>query len=620
MQESNKRFSIAPAGRRCLARTWKTWTWILIVAWSLSSPSGGLASSLQQVERVRSFLDDAEARLMQAWIESARASWIQSTYINNDTELMAAKAAEKSTGMAVELAQQAATFAAEGVDPEQSRKLNMLRLALTVPAPNNPSDTAELSRLQAKMESAYGKAKFCPDRGECWDLQEMGRIMAESRDAERLLMAWTGWRSLFPPMKADYLRYVELGNQGARELGFVDLGDMWRAKYDMAPDEFGAELDRLWDQVRPLYISLHGYVRNRLRRHYGADSVSVDGPIPAHLLGNMWAQQWGNIYDLVAPEDTDPGYDLSERLQEKKLSEIDMVRYGERFFMSLGFDPLPETFWERSLFVQPRDRDVVCHASAWSIDGQDDVRIKMCININAEDFATIHHELGHNFYQRAYKIQSPLFQDSANDGFHEAIGDTIALSVTPPYLRELGLIDEEPSADKDIGLLLQMALDKIAFLPFGLLVDQWRWKVFSGEIAEEDYNDSWWELREAYQGVAPPIARESSNFDPGAKYHVPASTPYSRYFLAHILQFQFHRALCKDAGYEGPLNRCTIYNSERAGAKLETMLKMGASRPWPDALEAVTGERKMDASAILDYFAPLKAWLDNQNEGVQLGW
>ena len=581
---------------------------------------GGLAFGAEDADEVRAFLVDAENRLQQAWVASARASWVQSTYINKDTELIAARESERATALAVELAQQAAGFGTEGLSPLDVRKLNMLRLALTVPAPNNPEQTGELALIQAKMESDYGTAKFCPDQGECWDLQEMGRIMAESRDAERLLMAWTGWRAQFPPMKADYQRYVELGNKGARELGFVDLGDMWRAKYDMPSDAFAIELDRLWAQVEPLYLSLHGYVRHRLRQHYGEDAVDAEGPIPAHLLGNMWAQQWGNIYDLVAPEDTDSGFDLTDRLKEKRFTELDMVRYGERFFTSLGFAPLPQTFWDRSLFVQPRDRDVVCHASAWSIDGKDDLRIKMCININAEDFATVHHELGHNFYQRAYNVQPPLFQASANDGFHEAIGDTIALSVTPAYLVELGFLDVEPSEDKDIGLLLQMALDKVAFLPFGLMVDQWRWKAFSGETSPEDYNDSWWKLRMHYQGVASPVDRPKESFDPGAKYHVPASTPYSRYFLAHILQFQFHRALCKEAGYEGPLNRCTIFDSKRAGAKLERMLTMGSSRPWPDALEALTGERSMDASAILDYFAPLKTWLDEQNEGVPLGW
>jgi peptidyl-dipeptidase A len=421
-------------------------------------------------------------------------------------------------------------------------------------------------------------------------------------------------------MRKRYARMVALANKGARETGFTDTGAMWRSNYDMPPDAFAAELDRLWQQVRPLYVSLHAYVRWQLEKKYGAGLVSEDRPIPAHLLGNMWAQGWTNIYPLIAPPNADPGYDLTEILKAKQIDPVGMVHYGERFFISLGFAPLPQTFWERSLFTKPRDREVVCHASAWDVDFAEDLRIKMCIEQKADDFTTIHHELGHNFYQRAYDQQPPLFRGSANDGFHEAIGDTIALSVTPEYLKQIGLLETVPPASADIGLLLHRALDKVAFLPFGLLIDKWRWEVFSGKVTPENYNKAWWELREKYQGVAPPVARSEADFDPGAKYHVASNTPYARYFLAAILQYQFHRALCREAGYKGPLHRCSIYDNKEAGARLNKMLSMGASRPWPEALEVLTGEKQMDATAILEYFAPLKAWLDEQNKGHKVDW
>jgi peptidyl-dipeptidase A len=416
------------------------------------------------------------------------------------------------------------------------------------------------------------------------------------------------------------MRYVQLGNKGARELGFADMGAMWRSKYDMPPDDFAAEVDRLWEQVKPLYLSLHAYVRRRLRETYGPDAVPADGPIPAHLLGNLWAQEWANVYPLVAPKNADSGIDLTARLKAKGTTEIDMVKYGEGFFTSLGFAPLPKSFWERSMFTKPRDREVVCHASAWDVDAVEDLRIKMCIEITGDDFRTIHHELGHNFYQRAYDQQPYLFRDSANDGFHEAIGDAIALSITPSYLKKLGLIDTEPDPSKDIGLLMQQALDKVAFLPFGIVIDQWRWKLFSGQITPENANAEWWRLRQKYQGVAPPAARSETDFDPCAKYHVPANVPYTRYFLADILQFQFHRAMTEIAKATGPVNRRSIYKSAPAGERLQKMLAMGLSRPWPDALETLTGQRQMDATAILDYFAPLKQWLDEQNKGQPVGW
>jgi peptidyl-dipeptidase A len=572
------------------------------------------------VAEAKAFLDEAEARLMALATDAGRAAWVQSTHITDDTEILAAQANERSIAATVAYAKKATRFDGLKLPDELARKMRLLKLSLTLAAPSDPKESKELTRITAGMEGAYGKGKYCPPgKDKCLDLEEITKIMAESRDAGELLDVWRGWHAIAPPMKKDFARYVELANKGARELGFADTGAMWRSKYDMAPDAFPKELDRLWEQVRPLYLSLHAYVRWKLREKYG-DAVPASGPIPAHLLGNMWAQTWDNIYTLIAPKDADPGFDLTAILKARKTEPLQMVRYGEGFFTSLGFDPLPKTFWERSLFTKPRDREVVCHASAWDIDNFNDLRIKMCIDITVEDFSTIHHELGHNFYQRAYNTKPFLFRDSANDGFHEAVGDTIALSITPEYLVKLGLLEKPPDTSKDIGLLLKKALEKIAFLPFGLMIDQWRWKVFSGEVTPANYNAAWWELRKKYQGVAAPVERSEKDFDPAAKYHVAANVPYMRYFLADILQFQFHRALAKTAGCATPLNRCSIYGNKEAGTRLNTMLAMGLSRPWPDALEALSGQRQMDATAIRDYFAPLQKWLDEQNRGKPVGW
>jgi peptidyl-dipeptidase A len=590
-----------------------------LVASEITAQTPAPAAEPPTAESARKFVDGAEQNLLKLWIDAGRADWVKSTFITDDTEVLAAQANEKSISAGVAYAKQATRFDKLSLDAETARKLRLLKLSLTVAAPADPAEAAELTRLGAAMEGMYGKGKYCPEPDKCLSLEDITRVMATSRDAKELLDVWAGWHSIAPPIKEKYVRYVELANKGARELGYKDTGAMWRSKYDMTPEQFAAELDRLWEQVRPLYVSLHAYVRWKLREKYG-DAVPASGPIPAHLLGNMWAQTWDNIYPLVAPQGADPGYDLTQILKSRKTDAVQMVKYGEGFFSSLGFDPLPKSFWERSMFTKPEDREVVCHASAWDIDYVDDLRIKMCIDITAEDFVTIHHELGHNYYQRAYNKQPVLFRDSANDGFHEAIGDTIALSVTPEYLVKLGLIPAAPDTSKDIGLLMQRALEKVAFLPFGLLIDQWRWKVFAGEISPADYNKAWWALRLKYQGVAPPVARKDGDFDPGAKYHVPAGVPYTRYFLADILQFQFHRALAKTAGCSTPLNRCSIYGNEAAGKRLRETLAMGQSRPWPDALEKLTGQRQMDATAIRDYFAPLQKWLDEQNEGKPVGW
>jgi peptidyl-dipeptidase A len=572
------------------------------------------------LEDARKFIDDAEQKLLVLGVDAARADWIKSTDITDDSEIVAARLDERAINATVDYAKQATRFDGLKLDPVTERKIKLLKLSLTLATPSDPKESEDLTRIAAAMEGLYGKGKYCPDGPQtCKDLEDVSKIMAESRDARQLLGVWTGWHAISRPMRRDFERYVALANKGAQQLGFKDDGAMWRAKYDMPPDAFARELDRLWEQVRPLYLSLHAYVRARLREKYG-EIVPANGPIPAHLLGNMWAQDWDNIYPLVAPANADPGYDLTAVLKQRHTDWKQMVKYGESFFTSLGFDPLPETFWERSLFVKPRDREVVCHASAWDVDNVNDLRLKMCIEITGEDFLTVHHELGHNFYQRAYNKQPPSFRDSANDGFHEAIGDTIALSVTPEYLVKIGLIAKAPDTSKDIGLLLHRALEKIAFLPFGLVIDQWRWKVFSGEIPPEKYNETWWQLRQKYQGVAPPRARSEADFDPGAKYHVAANVPYMRYFLADILQFQFHRALARTAGCTGPLNRCSIYGNKAAGSRLNAMLEMGESRPWQEALEKIAGTREMDATAIRDYFAPLEKWLADQNKGKPVGW
>jgi peptidyl-dipeptidase A len=589
-----------------------------------SAPAGG-------DQDAAAFLKDANEKMLRLSNEANQAGWVQQTFITPDTEAIAARANEAFMTTVTDFAKQASRYDNEPLPADQRRQMTVLKNSLTMAAPADPKEAEELAKIAAAMESAYGKGKYCggpaatrdakqpASEDDCLDIEEITEILAKDRNPARLREVWEGWHTISPPIKQSYVRFVELSNKGARELGYTDTGAMWRSKYDMPADAFPKEMDRLWDQLRPLYLSLHAYVRTKLRTKYG-DQVPADGPIPAHLLGNIWAQDWSNVYDLVAPPGGARAIDLTSILRARKTSPQEMVRYGERFFTSLGFDALPQTFWERSLIVKPRDRDVVCHASAWDINNVDDLRIKMCVDATNEDFRTIHHELGHNFYQRAYAPQPPIFRDSANDGFHEAIGDTIALSVTPEYLVKVGLLDKAPDASGDIGLLLQQALEKLSFLPFGLVVDQWRWQVFNGSVPPDRYNAAWWELRERYQGVRAPSPRGDEFFDPGAKYHVPANTPYARYFLASVLQFQFHRALSKVAGCTTPLHRCSIYGSREAGQRLNATLALGASKTWQEALDTLTGQKDMDASAMVDYFAPLKTWLDEQNRGQKVGW
>ena len=574
--------------------------------------------------RADRFVAQAEKELFDLSIPTAQAAWVNATYITDDTDALNTLFGAKNTEALVRLAKDAAKYdAVEGLSADTRRKLDILRQGIVLPAPETEGAATELNALSTHMTSIYGKGRGTLDGKEIngSDIEEkMGTV----RNPAELKEMWSSWHdNVGKPMKADYARMVQIANQGAKELGYKDLGAMWRSGYDMPPDEFAKLVDRLWTQVKPLYDQLHCYTRTKLNEKYGSKVQPATGPIRADLLGNMWAQEWGNIYDIVAPEGAgDLGYDVTDLLTAKGYDALKMVKTGEGFFSSLGFAPLPDSFWQHSMFVKPADREVVCHASAWDVDNKDDLRIKMCIKVNGDDFTTIHHELGHNYYQRAYNTQSFLYLNGANDGFHEAIGDAIALSITPDYLVQIGLLDpaQVPSEDKDIGLLLRQAMDKVAFLPFGLLVDKWRWGVFNGSIRPEHYNDAWTALRLQYQGITPPVERDADAFDPGAKYHVPASTPYMRYFLARILQFQFYKAACEQAGWTGPLHRCSFYGNKDVGEKLNAMLEMGMSKPWPDALEAFTGSREMDGSAMLAYFQPLMTWLEEQNKGKTCGW
>jgi len=593
---------------------------VILAALAACNGSNTTSNDTPTAQQAEQFLQDAQHHLEELQLPAVQAAWVYANFITEDSAAVSAHLGEKLSSAAVQYAVEAAKFNGVDVDSSTRRQLELLKQSLTLPAPANPAKSAELAQIGTELDGMYGKGKYCNSEGTCLNLNEMTTILANSRNPQELLDVWTGWREISPPMKPLYIRQTEIANEGAKELGFNDLSDLWRAKYDMPGDEFAGELDRLWGQVKPFYDALHCHVRAELGNYYGEDIVPQNQAIPAHLLGNMWAQSWGNIYDIVKPKQDMQVVDITKALEEKGYDELQMVKTGEAFFSSLGFDPLPDTFYERSLITKPEDREVVCHASAWDIDDKDDIRIKMCTQRTGEDFQTVHHELGHNYYQRAYKNQPLLYRGSAHDGFHEAVGDTIGLSITPKYLKEIGLIETIPDESNDIGMLMQLALEKIAFLPFGLMIDQWRWKVFSGEVKPEDYNKVWWELREKYQGVRAPVARSADAFDPGAKYHIPGNTPYTRYFLAHILQFQLHEALCKIAGDEGPINRCTIYGNEQAGQALNALLEMGMSKPWPDALEAIAGTRQMDGQAIANYFAPLKTWLDEQNQSRQCGW
>ncbi|MCE7032532.1 M2 family metallopeptidase [Lysobacter sp. GX 14042] len=605
-------------------------------------------------ETADQFIARVNDEIMAMYPEITTPQWLSSTYINDDTQLLSAKANERYLAQLNRWIEESRRFEGQQMSPETARAIQLLRLGTSMPAPSDPAQLAELTRIASRMEGMYGAGEYCTGEGnarQCRQLGELEDVLRDNRDYDAQLDAWRGWHTISQPMREDYARFVELVNAGADELGFADAGEMWRSSYDMSPAELSAETDRLWNQVRPLYEQLHCYAGTRLDARYGGERGHVDGGLlPAHLMGNMWQQDWSNLWDMLAPYPGAGSLDITGALESryqqihagriaqysgerspaaladleqeaKDASARQMTRRAEDFYTSLGMPKLPDSYWQNTQFIKPRDRDVVCHASAWDIDMKGDVRTKMCIKPNEEEFTTIYHELGHVYYYLAYNDKPPLFQTGAHDGFHEAIGDTIVLAMTPKYLESIDLMDAQQQTDEAlINAQMRMALSKVAFLPFGLMIDRWRWGVFDGSITPDNYNQSWWDLKAKYQGVAPVDARGEEFFDPGAKYHVPGNTPYTRYFLAHILQFQFYKSLCDAAGFDGPLHECSFYGNKAAGGKLQAMLAHGASQPWQDTLAELTGEGKMDASAVLEYFAPLQEWLREQNEGRTCGW
>ena len=571
------------------------------------------------------FLENVEKENLQYGPVISSASWISSNFITYDSQKVIADYGTRYTLDALDKARKASTFDGLDVSQEKKRMLNILKTSFVMPPPLDDSLASELSEITTSLEAMYGSGEYCFEDNDCYDLEAFESIIDKSRDPDELLKAWSGWHEVGKPMRPMYMRMVEIGNQGSKDLGYSDLSDLWFSKYDMPAEEFLSETDRVWDEVKPLYDALHCHVRAELNEHYGDEVVSSSGSLPVHLLGNMWGQSWSNIYDLVYEQSKETKtVDITKVIDDLNLSEVEMVEYAEDFFISIGFKPLPETFWERSLFVKPLDRSVVCHASAWNLDpAKNDLRIKMCIEKNEEDFVTIHHELGHIFYYQAYNHLPTLFQGGANDGFHEAFGDLLSLSITPEYLKKIDFITDEEAeiAEQDpIGLLMKQALEGVVAIPWTLMLDKWRAGVFNGQIKESDLNKTWWSMRKEYQGIAPPNDRTEDFFDPGAKYHIPGNTPYTRYYLARIMQYQFHEALCNHIEFDGYLHECSIYGDKRAGDKIISTMALGESLPWQDAFEKITGARELSGKSILNYYAPLKEWLDKQNINRTCGW
>ncbi|KAJ6660556.1 hypothetical protein lerEdw1_017553 [Lerista edwardsae] len=594
---------------------------------------GGL-DKIADEARANSFLEEYNSTAEVVWNAYTEASWSYNTDITETNKQIMLEKNLAMSNHTLQYGLQARQFdSTDFQDPKVKRILKKLsdieRAALPADELNEDNNQISYSfqynQLLSDMETTYSVAKICDSGKNCKALDpELTDIMAHSRDYNELLHSWKGWRDASGKnIRAQFKRYVQLSNKAARLNGHTDNGAFWRSLYETP--SFENDLEKIWQELQPLYLNLHAYVRRALYKKYGADYINPKGPIPAHLLGNMWAQSWANIFDLVMPFPNAIKVDATPAMKKQGWTPKMMFNESDNFFRSLGLLPMPPEFWSKSMLEKPTDgREVVCHASAWDFYNRKDFRIKQCTVVNMDDLITVHHEMGHVQYFLQYKDLPITFRDGANPGFHEAIGDVMALSVsTPKHLYSIKLLDQvEDNWESDINYLMSIALDKIAFLPFGYLMDQWRWKVFDGRIKDDEYNQQWWNLRLKYQGLCPPVSRSEDDFDPGAKYHIPANVPYVRYFVSFIIQFQFHQALCRAAGHTGPLHKCDIYGSTEAGRILGEAMKLGYSEPWPEAMQLITGQPNMSAEALMTYFQPLTDWLvaENIRNGETLGW
>ncbi|CAL1534584.1 unnamed protein product [Lymnaea stagnalis] len=570
---------------------------------------------------IKAFLDNYDIQAKVMWNRVVESSWTYNTNITDHNQKHMLEVQLVSARFVQEMYQNATRFNLTVMSPLDRRRFVKI-MDIGTAAQTNETKLAYLNKIKSDMQTIYSKAKVLMPSGKSLPLDpDLINVMATSRNYDELLAAWVGWREASgAKMKTFYSQFVELSNEAVQKTGYADTGAHWRS--DFETPTFEDDVRALFDQLRPLYEQLHAYARRKLKQIYGNDKFPSSGHIPAHLLGNMWGQQWDALVKELTPFKGKSSFDVTGEMGRQNYTALRIFQTADDFFKSLGMIPMPDTFWNKSLLEKPKDgRDVVCHASAWDFFNGRDFRIKQCTVITVQDLETAHHEMGHVEYYLQYKDQPVSFRRGANSGFHEAVGDVISLSVqTPEHLHSIGLIPTVgKDAESDINFLMNMALQKIAFLPFGYLIDQWRWSVFRGDTKPDRYNDEWWNLRCRYQGLSPPVYRSSSDFDPGAKYHIPANVPYIRYFVSFVIQFQFHKALCHEAGYRGPLHRCDIYNSKTAGTLLSNMLKLGSSKPWPEAMYLLTGQYKMDAQPLMDYFKPLLEYLRQEN-GNDYGW
>ncbi|NWW89629.1 ACE2 enzyme, partial [Rhynochetos jubatus] len=593
-----------------------------------------VVTSQDVTQEAQMFLNEFNRRVENISYETSLASWNYNTNITEETANKMNEADAKWSAFYSEASMNASSFPLTSIQDALTR-LQIQTLQDRGSSALSPEKYSRLSTVLNTMSTIYSTGTVCKitEPSECLVLEPgLDIIMANSTDYDERLWAWEGWRAeVGRMMRPLYEEYVELKNEVAKLNNYSDYGDYWRANYEADyPEEYKYSRDQLiedvektFEQIKPLYQQLHAYVRHRLEQVYGPELISSTGCLPAHLLGDMWGRFWTNLYGLAVPYPAKPNIDVTSAMVQKKWDAMRIFKAAEAFFTSIGLSEMTKGFWENSMLTEPTDnRKVVCHPTAWDL-GNNDYRIKMCTKVTMDDFLTAHHEMGHIEYDMAYSEKPYLLRGGANEGFHEAVGEIMSLSAaTPQHLKSLDLLEPTFQEDEEteINFLLKQALTIVGTMPFTYMLEKWRWMVFRGEITKQEWTKRWWEMKREIVGVVEPVPHDETYCDPAVLFHVANDYSFIRYYTRTIFQFQFQEALCKAANHTGPLHTCDITNSTAAGQNLRQLLELGRSKPWTQALEGVTGEKYMNAAPLLHYFEPLYKWLQKNNSGRYIGW
>ncbi|CRK96558.1 CLUMA_CG009925, isoform A [Clunio marinus] len=583
-----------------------------------------------ETENLRKFLIEIDKKNSAECTLNVAAQWAFETNVNEVTQIDALAAQQRYSDYMRSIWEQIKLIDKTSLYDENLHR--QLKLLASIGPSALPADQLDrYNRIINDMLAIYNSATICgyeqPFQCSLRLQPHLKEIMAKSRDWDELTWVWTEWRrKAGKPIRDLFEQLTDLTNEAANYNNYKDAAEYWSFQFDTP--NFRYEMEDVWKEILPLYEQLHTYVRRKLREFYGPDKINRNAPLPAHILGNMYGQSW-NILDITVPYPGRSNLDVTPAMRAQGYSPLIMFQLGEEFFTSMNMTAMPPEFWAHSIFEEPVDRPVLCQPSAWDFCNGADYRIKMCTDVTHKDFVTVHHELAHIQYFLNYHNNPKVFRDGANPGFHDAIGDAISLSITPKHLQGLGLIQKSiDDTAHEINFLFAMAMDKVVFLPYALALEQWRFDVFSKKVHKEQFNCHYWLLREKYGGIKPPVLRSELDFDPGAKYHVPANVPYMKYFFSTVFQFQLHRAMCiaskefDPSNPSKPLHKCSIYRHHEAGHMLKKLMSKGASQPWQHTIQEVMGEGRLDGSAVREYFKPLEEWLRNENLRNQeyLGW